>query len=266
MVVAKVKMDIFDDTIREIKEWFRGKENGGNLKNYITTPYQENANSLGKIDERQASIPSIILKEDTHLELGHPSVGSCRATLTTRDVSLIEKNRISLLGPDIFETDKVQLPFAQIVLASCKSDVEDTPSILDRILHNASQPKAYMIRSVPNLIWARVSKAGARSGFSLYGLGCRLIASLYSQCKGITGIEIFFVTSCREDVSALDKIVETARNKLRQFKTYKRMSDGTYECETGLDCEDCEEQPVCNSIRDIIKLRKGSRVISFGPE
>ncbi len=258
-------MDIFDDTIREVKGWFREKGDEINRRDCTVLLGQNNASPTVTGNGASVSGPPIILREDTHIELGHPTVGSCSAVLATGDTSLIERNQVSLLGPDIPETDETQLPFAQIIFASCKGDVIDTSSVMERILHRAAQSKEYMIRSVPNLIWSRVSKAGARAGFSLHGLACRLIDSLHRQCEAITGVEVMFATSSRGDVATLNERVEAARHKLRQYKTYRPMSDGTYECETALDCEDCEEQPVCDSIRDIIKIRKGSRIVSFGP-
>ena len=236
-------MDIFDDTIVEIKEWFQRKGNGGKVRYYDATPLRERSGSTDASSKSRRPNAAIILKEDTHLELGHPSVGSCSAALSTCDSSLVAKNRITLLGPEIPEMDNIIVPFAQIAISSCENDVANTSSTMDRMLHIFAQSDEYMIRSVPNLIWARVSKAGARSGFSLHRLGSRLINALYNECKGITGSEILFVTSSREDVSDLDKIVETVRNKLRQFKTYERTPDGTYECTTALDCDDCTEQP-----------------------
>jgi hypothetical protein len=259
-------MDIFNETIVEIKAWFSEKDREGKVRYYDVTPLSTKANPAGEPPKRTEFKTSIILKEDTHLELGHPSVGSCSASLTTRDLSLVENNRITLLGPDIPEVDENALPFAQIVIACCRSDVANASSTMDRILHTSAQSDEYMIRSVPNLIWSRVSIEGARKGFSLHKLGSGLINSVLHECKDITGSEIFFATSCREDITALDKIVESARDKLRQFRTYTPMPDGTYECTTALDCDDCGEQPVCDSVRDVIKIRKGSRVITFGPE
>jgi len=257
-------MDIFDDTIGEVKKWFRRKGDEVNRQDCTALLDQNSANFSARGDEESASGPPIILREDTHIELGHPTVGSCNAALATSDVTLIESNQVSLLGPDIPETDEAQLPFAQIVLASCKSDIVDISALMERVLPRAAQSREYMIRSIPNLIWSRVSKAGARSGFSLLGLACRLIASLKYQCKAIGSVEVMFVTSCRGDVAELSECVEAARRKLRLYKTYRPMPDGTHECETALDCETCEEQPVCYSLREIIRIRKGSRIVSLG--
>lgn len=137
---------------------------------------------------------------------------------------------------------------------------------MDRQLHRSAQSDGYMIRSVPQLIWARVSKQAAHSGFSMFELGNRLIRSLWYDCEGITGAEILFVTTSKDDVSSLQNIVEVALAKLRKLLSFKLGDDDTYECTTALDCDDCSEQPVCNSVRDVIKLRKGDRIITFGTD
>jgi len=117
---------------------------------------------------------------------------------------------------------------------------------------------------VPDQIWARVSKEAARSGFSMRQLGWSLLNSLNNECADITGSEIFFVTSNRQDVSVLKSIVDAARDKLRKLQTYERKPDGTYECTTSLDCSECPEKPVCDNIREVITIRKGDRIITFG--
>ncbi len=252
-------MSIFDDTIREVRDWFARKESEGKARQYHA-PFEARASSL-----RGAKANStIILKEDTHVELGHPLVGSCSAALATQDSSLVQNGRITLVGPDIPETSEKMLPFAQIVVACCRSDIGETSLTMDRALHALAQIDGYMLRSVPDQIWARVSKDAARSGFSIRLLGRGLLSSLNEKCPGIAGSEIFFVTSNREDISALKGIVEPARDKLRKLQTYERRPDGTYECTTSLDCNECPEKPVCDNIREVITIRKGDRIITFG--
>lgn len=257
-------MDIFDDTIKEIKNWFRQKRDEGDVRHYaVPTPIETASSST--LNRAQKN-PNIILKEDTHLELGHPSVGSCAATLATHDSSLVEDGCITLVGPDVSEMEGQRIPFAQIAIACCEGDIKDTSMMMDRQLHRSAQSDGYMIRSVPHLIWARVSKQAAGSGFSMFELGNRLIKSLWYECQGITGAEIFFVTTSKDDVSALEGIVEVALAKLRKLLSFKLGDDDTYECTTSLDCEECPEQPVCDSVRDVIKLRKGDRIITFGKD
>ena len=253
-------MDITDDCIKEIREWFRRKERAETVRHLRvqpdTMPVPESANAS----------PQIILKEDMQLELGHPSVGSCSGTLATHDAGLVDDGLVTLVGPDVSETKEKVLPFAQIAVA-CSSDViEDTCSAMDRVLHTCAQTDGYMLRSVPDLIWARVSKEAAHSGFSLLEHGSRLLRHLNSRCDALNKCQIYFVTSTREDVAELNKMIDPARTKLRKLQTFGRKEDGTYECDTSLDCEECPEKPVCDTIREVITIRKGDRIIRIGED
>jgi CO dehydrogenase/acetyl-CoA synthase beta subunit len=255
-------MDIFDECIKEVRAWFRQKENAGEAR-----LFEAEASGLasGTNDSRGAEKgPGIIFKEDTRLELGHPSEGSCSATLATSDSSLIEDGRITLVGPDIGETDLDRLPFAQIAIASYDEILEDTCSAMDRVLHASAQTDGYMLRSVPNAIWARVSNQAADSGFSLCELGSRLIGSVRDNCASVGKTEIFFVTSARKDIDELNEIVGPTRSQLLKLQAFGRAEDGSYECDTSLDCTVCPEKTVCDTIRDVITIRKGDRIITFG--
>jgi CO dehydrogenase/acetyl-CoA synthase beta subunit len=256
-------MDIFDNTIKEIKTWSQEIQNEVKARRY-EGPAPVKRSAASSTLKRKRLNPTIILKEDTHLELGHPSVGSCSAALATRDTSLIENGLVTLIGPDVPGMDEPRNPFAQIALAYCQGDVKGISQSMDRHLHRSAQSDGYMIRSVPHLIWARVSKEAAASGFSLFDLGRRLLKGLWYECEGVTGAEIIFVTTSREHVSAVEDIVEVARAKLRKILSFEIKDDDTYECTASEDCEDCPEQVVCDNIRDVIKLRKGDRIISFG--
>ena len=144
--------------------------------------------------------------------------------------------------------------------------IDKISSLMDRIAHSAAQNEGYMIRSVPNLIWARVSKDAARQGFSLKQLGERLIRALKQNCENITKCEIYFATSGKMDIERLDDIIDAARAKKRKLENFKIGPDGEYECTQEQDCGTCAEQVVCDNIRDVIKIRKGDRVITFGKD
>ena len=253
-------MDIFDDCIRDVRAWFR--ENAGAARQFTVSLPAEMPDHDAESRDGRAS--KMIFKEDTRLELGHPSEGSCAATLATNDASLIEDGRITLVGPDVGETDRETLPFAQIAIACCDGNLEDACSAMDRVLHSSAPADGYMLRSVPNAIWARVSNKAADSGFSILELGSRLLGSVKDECSDVGKAEIFFVTSAREDVAELNEIVGPARRQLLKLQTFGRAEDGSYECDTSLDCTVCPEKTVCDTIRDVITIRKGDRIITIG--
>jgi CO dehydrogenase/acetyl-CoA synthase beta subunit len=268
-------MDLFDDTIKEIRDWFEAKRMSGQSRSYFISPLLDKPFSAGELPG-EGKNGRIVLKEDTQVELGHPSLGSSAATLATHRLDLVSDGWITLVGPEITETQEPMLPFAQIIIAALKRsdeidgasqatlEIENTATAIDRTAHRYGPTDGYMIRSVPNLIWARVSKEACRSGFSLKGVGERLIQTIKQRCNQVTACQIFFVTSSKSEVNELDDLVEKARVKQRKLETYALGSDGELECTQELDCNSCSEQVVCDTIRDVIRIRKGDRVVTIG--
>jgi len=249
---------MFDDVINDLKSWFQQKEATGETKHY-----QLSADEIRNEPDQNGGQSGIILKEDTLLELGHPSVGSLNASLTTNESSLIDNGHITVIGPEISEMQGRQLPFAQIAVGSCQEQVNDLPFLMDRALHTSAQTDEYMVRTQPGAIWARLSKSAATSGFSFEQLGKRLIQSLLHKIDSLEHLELFFVTGHKSDIGELTEIIAPAKTRLNKLKTFARTDDGEYECSTDLDCDDCSEQEVCDTIRDVIKIRKGDRIIHF---
>ena len=270
-------MDLFDDTIIEIKDWFEAKRISGQSRSFFVSPLSGQSLSTNNL-AGDGGNGRIVLKEDTQVELGHPSVGSSAATLATHRLDLVSDGYITLVGPEISEMRAPIVPFAQIIVAALKRtneieatsqatlEIENTASAMDHTAHRYAQTDGYMIRSVPNLIWARVSKEACRSGFSFKRLGERLISAIKQQCPQVKACEVFFVTSSKSDVGELDDLIEKARVKQRKLETYAVGSDGEFECTQELDCNSCSEQVVCDTIRDVIRIRKGDRVVTIGEE
>jgi hypothetical protein len=70
--------------------------------------------------------------------------------------------------------------------------------------------------------------------------------------------EVLFVTSSKEDVDQLDGIAADVRKFSGEVKKLIRQQDGTYDC-TEYDCDSCDDRPVCDSVREWIKLRRDKR-------
>lgn len=254
---------MFDEVISSVMDWF--DSHGARQLNLGVE--SANGDEIGEsLLETTRSASTIILKEDTQLELGHPSVGSTNAVLTTMNTDLVKGNRITILGPDIEDAETGKLPFAQVVVACCQDDVELIPFRLDNLLYKLAQTDGYMIRSVPGLIWARVSKDAFHAGFSLTRLGGRLLNIIHQECRQVSKADVYFVTSRKTDIEQLAKLLEEAKIRLSKLRTFGQTGEGEYECTTELDCEECPEQEVCDNIREVIKIRKGDRIISLGQE
>lgn len=205
-----------------------------------------------------STLNGIILKDDTALELGGPRTASSTFVLWTEDISLISDGMITLVGPDIRQTENGHLPFGQVVMLGGPTLSRDAQPKLERALHIAERVPGYMVRSTGGQIWARVSRQAACAGFSFKVFGSRILEKLYKTAPGVTTAEILFVTSSADDVSALERIggqVRKLAHDLRRERL-RETADGVYECKNEVSCEACPDTEVCSEIREMIVIRK----------
>ena len=236
-------MEIFDDDIRWLRGYIQSKRDQGREVRLLGSGKGDPPPSDFS-DEEKASI---VLMEDTWLELGSPSTSSTAPVLVTEILDLVEDGAITLIGPEIPEA-RGSLPFAQILLiASGELRDEDYRKI--NSFQYELELSGYMIKTVPSslTIWSRVSKDSAGRGFSFEVVGNALIDS-YRARFDIASIEIVFVTSSKQDVEELGDLhqkvtrIISAMNKMIQ--------------ETSFDCSSCEYLDVCGDVRQLGALRE----------
>jgi CO dehydrogenase/acetyl-CoA synthase beta subunit len=108
-------------------------------------------------------------------------------------------------------------------------------------------------------MWVRVSQKARARGLTLKTIGSALTAAYTGDFEGVMGAEVVFVTSSRRDVEALAQVATEADILAGRHKKLAIGVDGEIECED-LDCEDCADKQVCDSLRDIaIKRRREQR-------
>ena len=202
---------------------------------------------------------SLILKEDTAVELGGPATAGTTFLLWTDDVSLASDGRVTLIGPDITETVETVIPFGQVILIGGMSLNKELQPGLERDLRDAECVPGYGVRCTGGRIWSRVSRHAREKGFSLVRLGSTILSQLHQNQAAVTSAEIVFVTSSVEDVQNLERIgaqVRKLSHDLRRERL-KQVSDEVYECQSGIACDVCTDNEVCTDIRQIVAIRKG---------
>jgi hypothetical protein len=122
-----------------------------------------------------------------------------------------------------------------------------------------------MIRSTSQLIWSRVSREAAQRGFRFETLGRALMAIFKQEVPKVETMEILFVTSSREDLGPLDDIGAQVRKIYKSLLAadWKARGFDAYVCSYGGDCRTCPDEPVCDEIKEVIKIRKQK---DFAPE
>ncbi len=209
--------------------------------------------------ERRKGRPEVILGEDVALELGHPSTASMAIVLLSHEPELIHPGRISIVGPDLDEMPKGERhPFAQVVMLAVRPGRTPDPFEVDNTQYLMHRLSGYMVRSVPGRLWVRISRAGRAAGLTLKTLGSALMAAYKNDFEEVEGVEVVFVTSSSDDVNALSQISTEANILAGRHKKLVLGVDGEVECEE-LNCETCDEKPVCDSLRDIVIKRRSKR-------
>lgn len=206
--------------------------------------------------------PTVILKEDTFVELGNPVHGSASMVLWTRQVEMIQDGMITRIGPDVPEAQGQSLPFGQVILLGGSRLEEKDLGWLERTSNLSSLLEGYMIRHVPRKLWSRVSHDAAAKGFRLETLGRALMAHYRSTFPLLERVEILFVTSSKTDVEELEGIGRQAKGKSLAIRKLSRTEEGIYECDD-LSCDDCAEKPICDTIREVLVIRKKGKVVGI---
>ena len=203
---------------------------------------------------------SIILRSDTYAELGNPEIGSAAISLFTNQTSLVQDGRITLIGPDIAEIGGQSVPFGQIVIVGGKALRNDDVEKLQRAAIVGDRIEGYLMRSLPQSIWSRVSKDAAAKGFSFEVQGKALQFLFKTENPKIEMMEVVFVTSGREDVKALGELAVQVRKISREIVRENWKIKG-YDIDCSQNCSTCADKPVCDDIREVLleKEAKASR-------
>jgi CO dehydrogenase/acetyl-CoA synthase beta subunit len=228
----------------------------------------------------------IVLRSDTFAELGNPEAGSCAILLATSDTGLIQDGRISILGNDIQDrkpdTDKVpvikvtrnaestdaspsvtkptvqtgtsviSLPFGQIVMVGGKNLTNNHFETLKTSLIIGDQIEGYMERSQSFNIWSRVSLDAAKKEFSLFTLGKALVAIIKSCNPAVEVVQVTFVTTGKQHITMLESYAMQIRKIARELVRDNWKIKG-YDIECLSDCDLCNEKPICDDIREVIR-------------
>jgi CO dehydrogenase/acetyl-CoA synthase beta subunit len=200
----------------------------------------------------------VILRGDTFVELGSPDTSSCAFMLWTDNPALVRDGKVTLIGPDIQESEGTSLPFAQVLMLGGTELGTEEHSALEQNQYIADQIEGYMLRSTPERMWGRVSKDVATKGFDFGMLGKALMAIFKTAVPKVQAMEIVFITSDKEDVQQLNSIAEQVRMISKDIvrETWLVRGYDVLECTFGWDCNSCSYKPVCDEIREVITVRK----------
>lgn len=208
-----------------------------------------------------------LLKEDIHVELGPPQRESVAYIAITRTPEDLHDGLITLIGPDIPESQGKSLNFGQILLIGGREIKDLDYKELERELFHLKNLEGFMIRAVPNKLWCRVSKDVGLRGFSFETLGKALIIAYKEKFPYIETMEVLFITtdSPRDFLELKVLGTEIRKEFILKYSTHlkARLTDLTEkqraDCTNPWDCDECDYTEVCDEVRDIVEKVKAYR-------
>jgi CO dehydrogenase/acetyl-CoA synthase beta subunit len=203
--------------------------------------------------------PGLVLKSETFMELGSPTVGSCALVLLTEEAALVRDGRITLVGPDMTECEPgVTLPFGQVIVAAGPGLTEAHYPALVETQYVADQIEGFMVKSTPGRVWGRVSMGVAVKGFDFAFLGAALRKLVMTHLPEATAVETVFVTSGKADLEPLGEIAAAAGVIARDLKKQRWEERGIDldDCAFGGHCGSCPDKTVCDEVKKLAHTRK----------
>ena len=205
---------------------------------------------------------NILLKEDTAVELGSPETSSCAFIVLINFPHLLKDGKITLIGPDIPDSDGKTLNYGQILLLGGSNLTDKKYKSLERAQFIGDQIEGFMIRTVPQKLWCRISKNVITKGFSFEILGRALMHIFKAQFPLIEKMETIFITSNQEDIEKLNQIAQKVRSKyskIFQKEMKERIERIRTDCDNPWECDTCPDRVTCDEIEEMVQMSKDKK-------
>ena len=234
-------MNLFDESIADLRNFIESKKSADCREFKIAVSPDWPAAGKG----------NVVLGPDTAIELGNPRDESASYMLWSDSADKINDGRITLIGPDLDESENKNLPFGKVVLLGLSGINEDNCYERHReleIVRYDLNLTGYMMRAVSQYgrEWSRVSREAVEKGFNFKILGSAL-AELYLKIDFVKSVEILFVTSSPEDVREL---AISGNRASRLIGALNKMAS-----EMSFECGSCDFVDVCSEVEDLRNIR-----------
>jgi hypothetical protein len=241
-------LGLFDEPLAEIAAWREERRASGELRSLPYDPV-----NTWPVES------SLVLREDTALELGATGRSSLSLLLWTERRDLVPEDAVLLLGgdlsPQLAEDAAAPLAFGQLVLVLGRfPDEYDAYRDLRDVVYE-TRASGVSTRVWPDRLqlWSRVSRRALQEGFTLEAYGNAIIKRLRER-EEPQAAQVAFILGRQEELDRLRPAAEKARDVVDALiKMYEEMN---------FDCESCEYLEVCDEVAELRLIRdrlKGER-------
>ncbi len=235
-------MNILDTIIHDVTSYVNSHISG--------RPHTEYT-AKNPVDWETAEKNNIVLLPDLGVELGHPDLASVSFLSWTPDSSLVNDDRITLIGRDIQDAKGSGLPFGKIVIAGINGLDDQNVVARNREMFFSKfdiSLKGYMVRAASSYMaeWCRISNDAVEKGLSFKHIGSALIQEL-KKLDYVTSAEVIFITSSADDVNGL---FDMGNRAVRTVNALSKMVN-----EMNYECDECEFQDICDDAEELMDIR-----------
>lgn len=199
-----------------------------------------------------------LMEREVAFELGDRFKPSTVFNCTTSNSSLIDGDRILLLGKDLKEI-KENTNFSRVTIINVDK-VEDPNQAyigIKKLEYERYRviPEGYMIlsSSIENKENIRVSKKAVKKGLSFETIG-NLFINHYKKIKGVNNVWMIFIVG---DYPCVEKLVELSHEVDEVTNAFDHILKNVI-----VDCEECPLQVICDKIEELRELHFKAKIRS----
>ncbi len=200
--------------------------------------------------ERQSSV---VLAEDSLLELGAPGRLSVSRALWTRQPGLV-KNRLYVRGDDPAALKGRSVSFLLLVLMELPEGLDPLEAPVAGPMNLTHRLRHVMTRSLPGRLWIRVHKE-LFDDFSLYNLGQTVRAAYAQRFPELENMDVVIAADDDDLIRRFEAPATAAGVIAGELRKLRWEESGEISC-SDLDCSVCDEKPVCDTIREVVAFRR----------
>lgn len=196
----------------------------------------------------------VVLGEDTAVELGSPRTQSFSRVLWSYETD-IATGKLYVHDELTADSRRRELSFLQFIFVEVDSNADPYETRIYNLKNLTNKIPGYMTRSIPEKLWVRIHRKLLKKQFSLVHIGEALYRTYSEELPGFVNMDILLIAGNDNLVSRFTPISNSAKIISGENRKLKWEKDGVVSCDD-LDCDNCEEQEACETIRDIVVRRR----------
>lgn len=219
----------------------------------INSPDIKNLEIISKERFPVGSEREMIFRSDMAYEFGGSGQFAKGQTVLTDDASIVSKNEILLLGPDLSEISN-DSPYARLTIVRVRDDAslgegEKLYSAIQKIefVRYHVHPKGYMMRvsAASDTEGVRVSREAIEGGLDFSVVGSMYINKLLEN-PNVEAVKMIFIT--KRDFS-----YDSLNGSIKKAKEITKTIDHIFK-DVIMDCKACNLKEICDEVEGLKEL------------